>query len=135
MIFILFSEYNSIIGIFKINFINLGIIISTSRFQKGDLKMKMKKKIPTEDDLKRLGVESWGTWSKEVSEFDWSYDDTETCYILDGEVEVRDPLSGEKIDFKKGDLVQFERGLKCVWDVKKPVRKYFNFDLEFGAID
>ena len=97
--------------------------------------MKMKKKIPTDDDLKRLGVKSWGTWSKEVSEFDWSYDDTETCYILDGEVEVRDPLSGEKIDFKKGDIVQFERGLKCVWDVKKPVRKYFSFDLEFGAIE
>ena len=97
--------------------------------------MKMKKKIPTDDDLKRLDVESWGTWSKEVSEFDWSYGDTETCYILDGEVEVSDPNSGEKIEFKKGDLVQFEKGLKCVWNVKKPVRKYFSFDLDFGAID
>ena len=97
--------------------------------------MKMKKKIPTDDDLKRLDVESWGTWSKEVSEFDWSYGDTETCYILDGDVEVIDPSSGEKIEFKKGDLVQFEKGLKCVWNVKKPVRKYFSFDLEFGAID
>ena len=38
----------------------------------------MKKKIPTERDLKKLDVESWGTWTKEVSEFDWSYDDTET---------------------------------------------------------
>jgi len=97
--------------------------------------MKMKKKIPVEGDLKKLDVESWGTWSKEVSEFDWSYDDTETCYLLEGEVEVTDSKTGEKIEFKKGDLVQFERGLKCVWNVKKPVRKYFNFDLEFGAID
>ena len=85
--------------------------------------MKMKKKVPTEEDLKRLKVESWGTWSKEVSEFDWSYGDTETCYLLEGEVEVSDPKTGEKIEFQKGDLVQFEKGLKCVWNVKKPVRK------------
>lgn len=97
--------------------------------------MKMKKKLPTEGDLKNLNVESWGTWSKEVSEFDWSYDDTETCYLLDGEVEVTDSKTGEKIEFKKGDLVQFEKGLKCVWNVKKPVKKYFNFNLDFGAID
>lgn len=95
----------------------------------------MKKKIPTEGDLKKLDVESWGTWTKEVSEFDWSYDDTETCYLLEGDVEVTDSKTGEKIEFKKGDLVQFEKGLKCVWNVKKPVRKYFNFDLDFGAID
>ena len=95
----------------------------------------MKKKIPTEEDLNKLDVESWGTWTKEVSEFDWSYDDTETCYLLEGDVEVTDSKTGEKIEFKKGDLVQFEKGLKCVWNVKKPVRKYFNFDLDFGVID
>ena len=65
--------------------------------------MKMKKKIPTEEDLNRLDVESWGTWSKEVSEFDWSYDDTETCYILDGEVEVI--ISNKPIQLKKGEIV------------------------------
>jgi len=97
--------------------------------------MKMKKKTPSEQDLDKLDVKSWGTWSKEVSEFDWSYGDTETCYILDGEVEVTDSDSGEKIEFKAGDLVQFEKGLKCVWNVKKPVRKHFNFDIEFGNID
>ena len=95
----------------------------------------MKKKIHTEGDLKKLDVESWGTWTKEVSEFDWSYDDTETCYLLEGDVEVTDSKTGEKIEFKKGDLVQFEKGLKCVWNVKKPVRKYFSFELDFGAID
>ena len=97
--------------------------------------MKMKKKIPTEEELSKLKVKSWGTWSKEVSEFDWSYGDTETCYILDGDVEVTDSDTGEKIEFRKGDLVQFERGLKCVWNVKKPIRKHFSFDLDFGEID
>ena len=97
--------------------------------------MKMKKKLPKEGDLERLKVNSWGTWSKETSEFDWSYGDTETCYILEGEVEVTDSESGEKIDFKKGDLVQFEKGLKCIWNVKKPIRKHYSFDYDFGEID
>ena len=97
--------------------------------------MQMKKKIPTEEELKKLDVESWGTWTKEISEFDWSYDDTETCYILEGDIEVTDSKTGDKIQFSKGDLVQFEKGLKCVWNVKKPVRKYFNFNLDFGIID
>ena len=87
----------------------------------------MKKKKPSEEDLKKLDVESWGTWTKEKSVFDWSYDETETCFILDGEVEVTDSETGEKIEFQKGDLVQFPKGLKCVWNVKKPVRKYYNF--------
>ena len=49
-------------------------------------------------------------------------------------MEVSDPETGEKIEFGKGDLVQFEKGLKCIWKVKKPVRKYYNFDIEFGDI-
>jgi len=88
--------------------------------------MKMKKKIPTKDELKKLKVESWGTWEKEVSEFPWEYDETETCYVLEGEVEVTAD-DGEKLQFKKGDLVQFNKGLKCTWNVKKPIRKYYNF--------
>ena len=94
--------------------------------------MKMKKKVPTKEELNKINVKSWGTWNKEVSKFDWSYDDTETCYILDGEVEVTDSETGEKIQFKKGDLVQFQKGLNCVWSVKKPVRKHYSFDYNFG---
>ncbi len=91
----------------------------------------MKKKLPSEEELDKLGVKSWGIWEKEKSIFDYSYDDTETCYILDGEVEVTDNKSGEKLEFKKGDLVQFPKGLECVWNVRKPVRKHYNFgDLE-----
>lgn len=87
----------------------------------------MKKKIPTEEELDKLGVNYWGVWEKEKSIFDWSYSDTETCYILEGEVEVTDNASGEKLEFAKGDLVQFPKGLECVWNIKKPVRKYYNF--------
>lgn len=87
----------------------------------------MKKKTPTEEELEKLNVESWGTWTKEKSVFDWSYDETETCYILEGDVEVTDSNTGEKLEFQKGDLVQFPKGLKCVWNVKKPIKKYYNF--------
>jgi len=89
--------------------------------------VEMKKKIPTEEELNELGVKSWGIWEKEKSVFDWSYSDTETCYILEGEIEVTDNSTGEKLEFKKGDLVQFPKGLECVWNVKKPVKKYYNF--------
>ena len=43
--------------------------------------MKMKKKVPTEAELNKLNVKSWGTWSKEVSEFDWSYGYRNLLYI------------------------------------------------------
>ncbi|MFX1413295.1 MAG: cupin domain-containing protein [Promethearchaeota archaeon] len=87
----------------------------------------MKKKKPTEEELNKLKVKSWGIWEKEKSVFDWAYSDTETCYILDGEVEVTDSSTGKKLEFKKGDLVQFPKGLKCVWNVKKPVRKHYTY--------
>ena len=96
--------------------------------------VKMKKKKPSEEELDELKVKEWGTWTKEVSEFPWSYGDTETCYILEGQVEVEDPETGEKIEFGKGDLVQFQKGLECKWKVKKPVRKHYTFDLEFDKV-
>jgi uncharacterized cupin superfamily protein len=47
--------------------------------------------------------------------------------LLEGEVEVTDSSTGERLEFKEGALVQFPKGLKCIWNVKKPVRKYYNF--------
>ena len=89
--------------------------------------ISIKKKTPSEEELKNLKIKSWEIWEKEKSIFDWSYSETETCFILDGEVEVTDSETGEKLEFKKGDLVQFPKGLKCVWNVMKPIRKYYNF--------
>lgn len=67
------------------------------------------------------------TWSKEVSKFDWEYDASETCYVLEGEVTVTTP-DGQAVGFGPGDLVVFPSGLKCSWDVHKPVRKHYRFD-------
>ncbi len=80
---------------------------------------------PSEDKLQKLDVYSWPIWTKETSTFDWQYDDQETCYLLEGEVVVKTE-SGE-VSFGKGDLVTFPKGLKCVWEVKQPVRKHYTF--------
>jgi uncharacterized cupin superfamily protein len=78
-----------------------------------------------EKDLERRGVRLWPIWEKEVSRFDWFYDSTEECYLLEGEVTV-ETREGEKVSFGKGDFVTFPQGLACVWDIKKPVRKHYN---------
>ncbi len=88
--------------------------------------MEIQVEKPTEEKLKSLGVSSWPIWEKEVSRFDWYYSEKETCYILEGEVTI-ETADGKNVDIKKGDLVVFPRGLKCVWDIKKPIRKHYNF--------
>ena len=79
-----------------------------------------------ESDLNEIGVKSWPIWEKEVSRFDWSYDSVEECYLLEGKVVV-ETLDGGKVEFGKGDFVTFPKGLSCVWDVKEPVKKHYNF--------
>ncbi len=81
---------------------------------------------PTPAQLEELDVSSWPIWEKDVSDFDWYYDETEVCYILEGEVEVTTE-NGEVYNIGLGDLVTFQKGLKCKWSVKKPVRKHYNF--------
>ena len=85
---------------------------------------EIKVKRPTEEELKKLGVESWPIWEKEESEFDWYYDENETCYILEGEVEVTTE-DGQKVTIKAGDLVTFPEGLRCRWKIKKRIRKHY----------
>lgn len=81
---------------------------------------------PSSDRLNELGVSSWPTWSKEVSVFPWTYGDQEVAYILEGEVTVT-PTGGEPVSFGKGDLVTFPAGMSCTWDVRKPLRKHYQF--------
>lgn len=77
--------------------------------------------------LAKMGVFQWPIWEKEVSCFDWYYDSTEVCYILQGKVVVT-PENGEPVEFGQGDLVTFPKGLKCVWDIKQTVRKHYKFE-------
>jgi len=85
----------------------------------------MVKKLSSEE-LKKMGVFGWPVWTKEVSRFPWSYDSIEECYFLEGDVVV-ETRDGKKFSFGKGDFVTFSNGLDCTWDIKKPVRKHYNF--------
>ncbi|MBZ0160146.1 MAG: cupin domain-containing protein [bacterium] len=82
---------------------------------------------PSPERLTALRVEDWPIWSKEVSTFPWSYNSTETCYILEGEVIVT-PEGGESVQISKGDLVTFPVGMACTWDIRHPVKKHYQFD-------
>ena len=80
---------------------------------------------PTNEKLTSLKVFSWPIWTKEVSSFDWYYDEQEICYFLEGEVAVK--TSDGEVSFGKGDLVIFPQGLKCVWNIKNAVKKHYKF--------
>jgi len=88
------------------------------------LKIDIKK--PTDKDLEKKGVPSWPIWEKEISRFDWHYDSTEECFLIEGKVVV-ETEDGNQVEFEKGDFVTFPKGLSCVWDIKVSVRKHYNF--------
>ena len=81
---------------------------------------------PLPEKLEKLGVADWPVWSKEISTFPWTYDCAETCYVLEGEVVVT-PDGGEPVEIHAGDLVIFPTGLSCTWEVRRPIRKHYNF--------
>lgn len=77
-------------------------------------------------EIEQMQVFSWPIWEKEVSTFDWVYDQEENCYIIKGRVTVT-PENGESVTFGIGDFVVFPSGMKCVWDVHEEVRKHYKF--------
>lgn len=79
----------------------------------------------TDHEIEARGIRQWPVWSKEVSRFDWTYSGDEECLILDGEIDIETDKGTYHI--KPGDFVTFKDGLKCVWDIKVPVKKHYNF--------
>jgi uncharacterized cupin superfamily protein len=74
-----------------------------------------------------LFVDDWPTWSKEVSEFDWTYDRKETCYIIEGKAIIT-PEGEEPVTIQEGDMVFFPRGMKCIWKVIEPIEKHYIYE-------
>ena len=79
----------------------------------------------TDKQIEEQGVLSWPIWSCDVSEFDWEYDEKESCLLLEGEVKLESELGN--VQFGAGDFVVFHKGLKCRWKVTKAVRKHYSF--------
>ena len=78
-----------------------------------------------DEELKKLNVFNWPIWTKEESEFDWYYSDKESCYILEGQVEIK--TDNGTINFQAGDFVVFPKGLNCVWKITKAIKKHYKF--------
>jgi len=77
-------------------------------------------------DAEIQNCKSWPVWTCQPSSFDWEYTQKETCLILEGEVTVTD---GENsVSFGPGDMVIFPVDLDCTWQVRKAVKKHYNFD-------
>jgi hypothetical protein len=81
---------------------------------------------PSPAKLEVMGVYDWPIWIKEISQFPWSYDSEETCYLLEGEVTVT-PTGSQPVTFGEGDLVTFPKGMSCTWQIHKAVRKHYKF--------
>jgi len=79
---------------------------------------------PAEKRLQDDGIYDWPIWTKEVSEFPWTYSEDETCYFLKGDVIVT-PDGGDPVEMKKGDLVTFPEGMSCTWKILQDVKKHY----------
>ncbi len=88
--------------------------------------MEIKKQTKTQEELKKMGVFDWPTWSHEPATFPWEYTEEETCYILEGRATVR-PEGGDPVEIGKGDFVTFPKGMKCTWTIHEGIRKHYNF--------
>ena len=74
-----------------------------------------------------ISVFGWGTWGCPASKFPWTYDSTESCFLLAGKVTVTPDDGRAPATFGKGDFVTFPSGMSCTWDVSEAVEKHFMF--------
>lgn len=86
--------------------------------------MKIEVRKPTEEE--KGMAQDWPLWKKDVSEFEWSYDGKETCFIIRGRAEVEGD-DGDRVVFGAGDWVVFPAGLKCTWRIMEDLEKRYRF--------
>jgi uncharacterized protein len=82
---------------------------------------------PDDAFLQSKGVFDWATWGCGVSKFPWTYDASESCYLLQGKVTVTPSDGRAATTFGKGDYVTFPAGMSCTWDVTEAVQKHYMF--------
>ena len=79
-----------------------------------------------ESIFEELAIKNWPIWTCEASSFEWTYDDKETCFLLEGEVTVTHEKR-QTIKFCAGYLVTFPAGMNCRWNVHQAVKKFYLF--------
>ncbi len=88
--------------------------------------MKIEIEQYSQEELEQEGVFEWPVWEHDEDKFDWYYDQTELCYILEGEADISTEFGSYTI--KSGDFVTFPKGLECVWDIQSKVKKHYSFE-------
>ena len=86
--------------------------------------MEILVKKPSESEVAKML--SNPIWTCGVSEFNWYYDSEEPALIVEGEVTVT--YGSKSVSFAEGDYVVFPKGLACVWQVKRAVKKHYEFN-------
>lgn len=86
----------------------------------------------TTEDLNKLKVQSWSTWSSNDSPSyaihklkNKVYQTNEICYIDKGKFQITPEETGRAIIVSAGDFVMFPKNFKCTWDVEEPVFKHW----------
>jgi uncharacterized cupin superfamily protein len=92
-------------------------------------KQQIKVTKPSPDEIAKMQIKTWSTWGCGVSKFPWTYGDTETAFMIAGEVTIT-PTDSEvrPVTLKPGDLAVFPSGMSCQWDVISPIEKHYKFD-------
>ena len=72
-----------------------------------------------------LDFQTWPIWSCEPSKFDWKYEQEEHCFIIEGKVTVIGPKN--IVHIEPGDYVIFPKGLQCIWEIHKSIKKHYTF--------
>lgn len=80
----------------------------------------------SQEELEQEGVFEWEIWEHDEDKFEWFYDQTELCYILEGEAVITTEFDSYTI--KAGDFVTFPKGLECVWDIQSAIKKHYSFE-------
>lgn len=78
----------------------------------------------TRDEVSKRGIDRWGIWEREPSEFDWAYTNEEHCYIIEGRATIT--TRNKTIEINQGDYVIFPAGLKCRWKITEGIKKYYD---------
>ncbi len=88
--------------------------------------MKVEIEQYSQEELEQEGVFEWPVWEHDEDKFEWFYDKTELCYIIEGEAVITTEF--EAYSIKAGDFVVFPKDLECVWDIQSAIKKYYTFE-------
>jgi uncharacterized protein len=65
-----------------------------------------------------------GLWRSGPATYDYLFDTDETFHVVEGEVTIELPETGESIDLRPGDIAYFSAGTRSIWKVTKPFKKF-----------